>query len=501
MATASDPSFRWSCYHLLIAATVAIAAAKVVGAELLYEPSRYSAPTADGYSKMPPDPPRNWPFQRPEPTPIYSSNDRSRWATVRALVDEGTYVIGKRENFDRKTGYTDTGIIFEDQYRSLDKVMDPETGLFYSSKPPLYPTMLAGGYLLLKKFLGWDIVGDRWYVICTLLMVFNVLPFGVYLFLLARIVEERGGTDFGRLLTFVTAAFGTFLMTFVPTVNNHLPGAFCVLFAVYPLLRKATSETTGGLIVAGFMAGLACTFEFPAAAFLAGLFALITATSPKRAVLIFLPAALVPVLALVLANQMAMGRVLPAYTEFGGPWYNYPGSYWAKAGTDAAKGIDFANETKDVYAFHLLFGHHGWFSLTPVWALALGGLVGGSWKAVPELATTFARFGKGTLESRMKFLPLIILAVSTVVIGFYIYKTNNYGGFTSGPRWLFWLTPLWLLGLLPAADWLGRTTAGRWVAIVLMGISVFSVFYPSANPWRPPWVLQLLETEDWLRYD
>src|SRR5207237_2605804 len=88
------------------------------------------------------------------PLPIYSSNDRSRWATVRALVDDGTYVIGRR---DKRTvqasaivplgqldpigavalavaGYservakpTNTGIIFEDGWESVDKVLNPET--------------------------------------------------------------------------------------------------------------------------------------------------------------------------------------------------------------------------------------------------------------------------------------------------------------------------------------------------------------------------------------
>ena len=38
-----------------------VAAAKVVGAENLLEPSRYTPPTADAYSASPPDPPRAWP--------------------------------------------------------------------------------------------------------------------------------------------------------------------------------------------------------------------------------------------------------------------------------------------------------------------------------------------------------------------------------------------------------------------------------------------------------
>ena len=39
-------------------------------------------------------------------------------------------------------------------------------------------------------------------------------------------------------------------------------------------------------------------------------------------------------------------------------------------------GIDFARtyhgETRDQYAFHLFLGHHGYFSLMPIWLLSLG---------------------------------------------------------------------------------------------------------------------------------
>src|SRR5262245_34362284 len=38
-----------------------------------------------------------WPATRPEPSPTFSSNDRSRWAAVRALVEQGTFVVGTRD--------------------------------------------------------------------------------------------------------------------------------------------------------------------------------------------------------------------------------------------------------------------------------------------------------------------------------------------------------------------------------------------------------------------
>src|SRR4051812_3450888 len=93
MTDASDT--RRSVYLLLTAVAVAIAAARVLGGENVLEPSRYTPPP-EGYSANPPEPPRNWPATRPDPTPMFSSNDKSRFATIRALVDENTYAIGKR---------------------------------------------------------------------------------------------------------------------------------------------------------------------------------------------------------------------------------------------------------------------------------------------------------------------------------------------------------------------------------------------------------------------
>jgi hypothetical protein len=94
------------------------------------------------------------------------------------------------------------------------------------------------------------------------------------------------------------------------------------------------------------------------------------------------------------------------------------------------------------------------------------------------------------------------LVVSATVFAFYLTRTQsyNYGGNTSGPRWLFWLIPLWLLAVPTAADRLAGTTPGRLLAACLLGASCLSAFYPAWNPWRNPWILQLLEFNGWLRY-
>ena len=499
---ADSSDLRRSAFLLLTAVAVAIAAAKTVGAENVYAPSRFKPAEKDGYGY---EPNRNWPATRPEPTPTFSSNDKSRWATVRALVHNHTYVVGKRTYPDanKPDQYVDEGIITEADYRTLDVVLNPETKEFYSSKPPLMSTIAAGEYWVLNRVLGWDIVRDRWLVIPTIVILWNVIPFAVYLVLIGRLIEGIGKTDFGKLLAFTTAAVGTFLITFSHTLNNHTPAAFCVLFATYPLLRAVAENrdmTALGYVACGFFAGFAATFELPALALVAALGVPLLVARTRNTLLFFLPCALLPLAGLYLCNYIALNTFEPVYEKFDTLWYRYEGSHWAKVGTPGAKGIDFNDEPTSVYAFHLLVGHHGWFSLTPVWLVALASLITLGIKSAPAVRKLWGH-AKGTGWTREMFAAMT-LVVSAVVFAFYLTRTKsyNYGGNTSGPRWLFWLIPLWLVAVPPAADWLGRRAVGRILGAVLLGASVFSVFFPAWNPWRNPWILQLLEFNGWLRY-
>src|SRR5205823_3938728 len=126
-------------------------------------------------------------------------------------------------------------------------------------------------------------------------------------------------------------------------------------------------------VVAGFFAGLTATTELPAASF-AGLLGLVLLLrTPAKTLLLFAPAAALPVAGLLLTNYWALGRLTPAYGEFGGPWYEFEGSHWKPDPTKPKTGIDWARlyESRGMYAFHFLIGHHGLFSLTPIWLLAL----------------------------------------------------------------------------------------------------------------------------------
>ncbi len=116
-------------------------------------------------------------------------------------------------------------------------------------------------------------------------------------------------------------------------------------------------------------------------------------------------------------------------------WYDYPDSYWYP---DRKKGVDLGEPSRAMYLFHTTFGHHGLFSLTPMWLLIPFGAIA-LWTGV-----------SGTWWQRMwdlrAQLMLAIVATSLVCFVFYIMRPledRNYGGVNCGFRWMHWFAPLW----------------------------------------------------------
>jgi hypothetical protein len=479
-------------YALLIVIAAASLAGRILAIERVYEPS-VSRPADVVYGWR-----LEWPSKLPPPTPTFSSNDRSRWATVRALVDDGHYWIGERD----KNG-KDHGFVFEEyDWMTIDKVLDPKSGKhFYSSKPPLLPTMMAGEYWLLKKLFGWEISKQKWQVVYAGLFTFQWLPLLIYFILLARLVERYGATDWGRLFVLAAGCFATMPTLFAITFNNHTIAACSALFALYAALRLNTHAhgwQPVGFAVAGFFAGFTACCELPATALAAALFLWLLLRSPVQTLLFFVPAALVPVAAFFITNYLAVGEWLPVQSKFESAWYQFDGSPWKWDEGKLNSNIDSLREPKPVYAFNLLLGHHGFFSLSPIWFLASAGMLIGAAHGLRR-GPAQAAVGKEQRDD-LSVVSVLALVIGVAVIGFYIYKTNNYGGWTNGPRWLMWLTPLWLLALLPVAD---QLAARRWTRVVgyfLLAFSILSVSYRDWSPWRHPWVYNFLESHGWLGY-
>src|SRR5262249_37291243 len=161
------------------------------------------------------------------------------------------------QDVDPQTGeFKNTGPVTEDGWRTIDKVRNPETHDFYSSKPPLLTTLVAGEYWLLKKAFGWSIVDQRWEVVPTILLTVNALPIVTYGVLWAVLLEGSGTRDGGPVFPLPAACFGTFVTTFATTLNNHPFAACSAMSGLYAALRIWTGDASPAqFILAGLWAG------------------------------------------------------------------------------------------------------------------------------------------------------------------------------------------------------------------------------------------------------
>lgn len=404
--------------------------------------------------------------------PFLSANDRSRWVAVRALVERGTFAID--------------GLIEEPGWDTIDKVRhmaaDGEHH-YYSSKPPLSYLPLAGQYWLLNKLTGWTLADQPYEVGRTLLFVNNALPFALLLVIVAALAERFCRTLWGRVLLVATTAFGTMLSAFVVAINNHLIAAVAAAVAIYCWARTRHDQDPAAkwYVLGGLAAAFTAANELPALAFLCAIGLSLLIHNARPTLTLFAPAALLVAGVFFATNYHAHGSLRPPYMHrdaenLADNWYHYPNSHW-----DNRTGIDVGEQSKATYALHCLVGHHGVFSLTPIWLLALGG--GIAWLATGDAVRRELAFG--------------VLGLSAVVLAFYIglrpQEDRNYGGMTSGLRWLFWLAPLWITLIAPAADWASRTRTRQALAITLLAFSCLSAAYPTWNPWSQPWVYRWLE--------
>jgi hypothetical protein len=160
-------------------------------------------------------------------------------------------------------------------------------------------------------------------------------------------------------------------------------------------------------------------------------------------------------------------------------WYDFPGSYW-RYDNQRKSPIDRGEPDQVKYLLHMVVGHHGVLSLTPIFVLSVLGVI-------PICFNGRYRF---------RFIGLMTLALTVVVFAFYVRldgADRNYGGMTSGLRWMFWLYPFWLVWMVPVLEWSSRRTILLLVCVLLLAASVASAAYSFENPWVHPWLYEVLK--------
>jgi hypothetical protein len=451
-----------------------------------------------------------------QPTQM-GANDISRWCTVWSLLERGSYVID------------DCPWQVETQDKVLHETREAGTGEavkhFYSSKPALLPTLIAGivypARILSGVPLDHVVLQERaarstqkadpdspnkvkgvletpkdpvkWpvyvFYLKPVLVILNVVPYCLFLVCFARLLDRYAANDWAWLFCLVAAAFGTYLLPFTQTLNNHTVAAASAFFALYLLLRIWDGGAAGGwhFAAAGFFAAFAAANELPALAFLVLLFALLAVRFPVRMLLCFAAGAAVPIAAFLAAQYAVFGEFKLAYESFGSDEYLWEGSLWK-----TPLELDAFNDRPEpygIYLFHMTLGHHGIFSLTPIFLFSVAGavrLLRGGGRLVSVLR------GHGAPLAAVAWMTTVL---TFIVVAFYTWnpKARNYGGSTQGLRWLFWLIPFWLL-LLPSGVEAGQTRSWvRSLALLALALSVVSVGYALRSPWSHPWILDALE--------
>lgn len=156
-------------------------------------------------------------------------------------------------------------------------------------------------------------------------------------------------------------------------------------------------------------------------------------------------------------------------------WYDYEvngtPSYWLPG---SARGVDLGEPSRLQYFIHMTVGHHGIFSLTPIWIFSLLGIAV-AWRDP---------------EPIWRQLAYVLLTLTIVLLVFYTMRPladRNYGGVASGFRWFFWLTPLFLLMLIPAWKIIRKSMLLISLWGICLLISIYSGLNSFLNPWQHPW--------------
>jgi hypothetical protein len=541
--------------------------------------------------------------------PFLSANDRSRWSAIAALTQEGRWEIDSIvEILDSKGKSKLWNTIDMVRHRGSDGIEHS-----YSSKPPLLTLMLAAVtkpvMIATYAFRGKSLTEDPYLVGRIVLILVNLVPLALWWCSLHRWLESHVPRAWTRMAALSLAIWGTFLTTFVVTLNNHLHGAifFSISLALaWQILRAAQSRTSAPWntwLSLGIATALCVACELPALAWATAIGAIVLLADPKRMLIGFGLGSASIAVAFLLTNLWAHGDWRPPYSHRGlgtsiakveldlssfnqateakadlkaikelpeqqnwiatireqtqnthamltdqarivparldgvyqvidestsyrvalavsdppsrdppakgtwtiyewDDWYDYPKSYWLPG---SKKGVDLGEPDRWNYVVHLLVGHHGVFSLTPIWFWMLCGsmfwLIQG-----PEALSRSTGYRTESLDTNHlkgirawllseRGIAAALLSVTLACLVFYASREiedRNYGGVSSGFRWLFWIIPGWIWLAIPALDRCASKPFLRGLVYLAIVLGIVSAVIPWGNPWSQPWPYRIL---------
>lgn len=383
---------------------------------------------------------------------VLGDSANSRLATAVSLVHDGTWYI------DRPWG--EPRIPYERS--TVDKA--EVNGRLVSTKPPVMPLVMTGVYWIGHHVLGMNLLveDDAYQIARWMAVLLSLIPYLLCVWFFSRFLDWFALAWWKKTWLLAALIGSTQLTSYSGQINNHVPGACGVLIALYlayGLIQGHLAPQARYFIAFGLSSALVFAVDMPMTIFPAFLGLALLYVFPKQA---FCWGALgaAPLLLIHFGVlYLVTGSPLPLqlYPEK----YLFQGSFWRHP-----TGLDGLNEPKLTYLFHLSIGRHGAFLLFPVLLLGLAGLMQGILRKEKEL--------RGWLWGAT--------AALAILMAYYVFKTNNYGGAAYGFRWLIGAMPVLLLLAIP----LLRRPMRPWLGIVLVVFSLVgagSMIECLQSPW------------------
>lgn len=380
-------------------------------------------------------------------------NPASRFAVMEALVEHGTFAID------------DTAL----GSRTVDKVQ--WEGRMYSSKPLLLPVLLAPAYAAVRALTGEGFSEATYPTVRRMRLPSAVLPWLASMLLWIALVGRLTADAGERAVLSIAMIVGGLPTAYASHLDNH-SFAFLALLAMAVSGRGIATAPdqvpSASVALAGFCGGAAIAFDLGATPIVGGLGLWAAWTLRGRPAAVAALGASVAFAPLCQTGiQFALtGQLKPFYLLPGA--YDYPGSYWRRPIE-----FDALTEPLPVYAFHTLLGHHGLFSVSPWLLLGLPWLI------------------QREPEQRMESLRRAAVFTLAVVIGYYLLRTNNYGGRCVGMRWWMVVHPILGVGAVRTVTRYDLLRRAPVLLGVLVALSAVSAITGAVNPWEEGWVYAL----------